>query len=64
MWPAHAARCRQALPATLQWATPLLDPQQPLAVLCSEAQVRALFHWLDSLPNTERVSVCCERRSR
>ena len=64
MWPAHAARCRQALPAALQWAAPLLDAHQPLPVLSAEKQVRALFRWLDSLPNTERVSVCCERRSR
>jgi len=64
MWPAHATRCQRALPAALQWAAPLLDAHQPLAVPCSEEQVRALFHWLDSLPNTERVSVCCERRLR
>ena len=61
MWPALAARCRQALPAQLQWAAPLLDPSDPLPVPCAESQVRELFRWLDGLPNTERVSIGCER---
>jgi hypothetical protein len=62
MWPALAARCRRALPAKLHWAAPLLDAQQPLPVLCAEAQVRELFHWLERLPNTERVSIACRRQ--
>ena len=57
MWPALAGRCRQALPASLQWAAPLLDLRHPLPVPCAEAQVRDLFRWLDGLPNTERVSI-------
>jgi len=61
MWPALAGRCRQALPASLQWAAPLLDLRHPLPVPCAEAQVRDLFRWLDGLPNTERVSIGCER---
>ena len=63
MWPAQAVRCRRALPARLEWAAPLLDPHRPLPVLCADAQVRELFRWLDGLPNTERVSVTCERRA-
>ena len=63
MWPALAARCRQALPTRLQWATVLLDPADPRPVTCAEAQVRELFHWLDGQPNTERVSIACERRT-
>jgi hypothetical protein len=27
------------------------------------AQVRELFHWLQGLPNTERVSIGCERQT-
>jgi hypothetical protein len=63
MWPALVARCRRALPAGLQWAAPLLDIQHPLPVLCGETQVRAFFRWLDGLPNTERVSIGCQRRA-
>ena len=55
MWPALAVRCRRALPARLSWAAALLDPERPLAVICGEPQVREFFHWLESLPNTERV---------
>ncbi len=61
MWPALAVRCRRALPARLSWAAALLDPERPLAVICGEPQVREFFHWLESLPNTERVSIGCER---
>jgi hypothetical protein len=31
-------------------------------VICGEPEVREFFHWLDSQPNTERVSVGCERQ--
>ena len=62
MWPALAVRCRRALPARLSWATPLLDPEHPLPVICGEPEVREFFHWLESLPNTERVSIGCERQ--
>jgi hypothetical protein len=41
----------------------LLDLRRPLPVLCAEAQVRELFRWLGGLPNTERVSIGCERRA-
>lgn len=61
MWPAIATRCRRRLPARLQWAPPLLDPQQPVPVLCAEAQVNELYRWLGGLPNPERVSVGCRR---
>jgi hypothetical protein len=61
MWPALAARCRRALPAHLAWAAALLDPEHPLPVICGESEVREFFHWLESLPNTERVSIGCER---
>jgi len=63
MWPALAARCRQALPGRLAWAAALLDPERPLPVVCGEPQVRELFHWLQGLPNTERVSIGCERQA-
>ena len=63
MWPALAARCRRALPGRLEWAATLLDPEQPLPVICGESQVRELFHWLQGLPNTERVSIGCEREA-
>ena len=62
MWPALAVRCRRALPARLSWATPLLDPERPRPVICGETDVREFFHWLESLPNTERVSIGCERQ--
>lgn len=57
MWPALAARCRRALPVRLTWAVALLDPEHPLPVICGEPQIREFFHWLESLPNTERVSI-------
>jgi len=63
MWPALAVRCRHALPAHLSWAAALLDPEHPLPVICGEPQVREFFHWLESLPNTERVSIGCERQA-
>jgi hypothetical protein len=63
MWPALATRCRRALPGRLAWAAALLDPERPLPVICSEPQVRELFHWLQGLPNTERVSIGCERQA-
>jgi hypothetical protein len=62
MWPALVARCRRALPAHLSWAAALLDPERPLPVICGEPEVREFFHWLESLPNTERVSIGCERQ--
>ena len=64
MWPALAGRCRRALPANLQWAAALLDAGHPLPVLCGEDQVVELFHWLDALPNTERVSIACRHQAR
>ena len=63
MWPALAARRREALPTKLHWAAVLLDPDSPQPMTCTEAQVRELFHWLDALPNTERVSIACQRRT-
>jgi hypothetical protein len=57
MWPALATRCRRALPGRLAWAAALLDPERPLPVICNEPQVRELFHWLQGLLNTERVSI-------
>ena len=62
MWPALAGRCRRALPGHLSWAVALLDPERPLPVICGEPEVREFFHWLESLPNTERVSIGCERQ--
>ena len=62
MWPALAVRCRRALPAHLAWAAALLDLERPLPVICGEPEVREFFHWLESLPNTERVSIGCERQ--
>src|SRR6516225_7410413 len=63
MWPALATRCRRALPERLAWAAVLLDPERPLPVICGERQVREFFHWLQGLPNTERVSIGCERQT-
>ena len=62
MWPALAGRCRRALPDRLEWGVALLDPEHPLPVICGEPEVREFFHWLESLPNTERVSIGCERQ--
>jgi hypothetical protein len=61
MWPALATRCRRALPERLAWAAALLDAQRPLPVICDQLQMREFFHWLQGLPNTERVSIGCER---
>jgi hypothetical protein len=63
MWAALANRCRHVLPAGLRWAAPLLNPEHPLPVVCGETEVVALFHWLDALPNTERVSIGCQRQA-
>ena len=63
MWPALAVRCRRALPDHLAWAAALLDPDRPVPVICGEPQVREFFHWPQSLPNTERVSIGCERQT-
>ena len=41
----------------------LLDAEHPLPVICGEPEVREFFHWLESLPNTERVSIGCERQA-
>ncbi len=60
MWPAVRHRCRVALPAGLEWASPLLSTL-PMPVLCGREQARALYRWLDSLPTTAQVSVGCER---
>jgi len=61
MWPALAARCRTQLPAGLEWASPPLD-HMPRPVACAREQAQALYLWLDSLPTTLQVSVCCERQ--
>jgi hypothetical protein len=63
MWPALATRCRRALPERLAWAAALLDAERPLPVICGGLQVREFFHWLQGLPNTERVSIGCERQT-
>jgi len=60
MWPAVARRCRTQLPTQLEWAAPLVDTT-PRPVVCSRPQTEALYRWLDSLPTTTQVSVCCER---
>jgi CheY-like chemotaxis protein len=44
-------------------ARPQLESEHPLRVLCGEPRVVALFHWLDALPNTERVSIACQRQA-
>jgi hypothetical protein len=63
MWPALATCCRRALPRRLAWAATLLDPERPLPVICGEPQMQEFFHWLQGLPNTERVSIGCERQA-
>ena len=63
MWRVPAARCRRALPDRLAWAVSLLGRERPLPVIGGEPQVREFFHRLQSLPNTERVSIGCERQS-
>jgi hypothetical protein len=60
-WPAHAHRCRHELRDELAWATPLLDPEQPLAVLCRREQACQLIVWHNHLPTYEQVSFSCER---
>ena len=58
-WPAAAGgRCRKACDGRQRCST----LGHPLPVVCGEAQVVELFRWLDGLPNTERVSVGCERQ--
>jgi hypothetical protein len=57
-----AFRCMRALPAHLSWAAAMLDPERPLPVICGEPEVREFFHWLESPPNTERVSIGCDRQ--
>lgn len=64
MWPAYAGRCRRALPQDLEGALALLDVDEPRPVLCTHAQAQEPFRWLDARPNTDRVSVVCERRRR
>ena len=59
-WAAHAARCRQRLPAELEWAAPLLDPYAPLPVACTRPQACRLFVWNDRLPTTAQLSFTCE----
>jgi hypothetical protein len=63
MWPALATRCRRALPERLAWAAALLDAERPLPVICGGLQVHEFFHWLQGLPNTERVSIGCDRQT-
>jgi hypothetical protein len=59
-WAAHAARCRQRLPAELAWAAPLIDPYAPLPVACTRPQACRLFVWNDQLPTTAQLSFTCE----
>ena len=63
-WPAHAHRCRQALPAELAWAAPLLDPDHPQAVVCGREQACRLIVWHHHLPTYEHVSFTCQRLTR
>ena len=60
-WPAHAHRCRQALPADLSWAAPLIDPDHPRAVCCGREQACRLIVWHHHLPTYEHVSFSCQR---
>jgi len=60
-WPAHACRCRRELPAQLARAAPLLDANDPLAVLCSHKQARQLIVWHHHLPTHQQVSFSRER---
>lgn len=60
-WPAHACRCLRELPKELAWAAPLLDPNDPVAVLCGHEQTRRLFAWHQHLPTYQQVSFSCER---
>ena len=62
-WVAHAARCRQRLPAELAWAAPLLDPYAPLPVACTRPQACRLFVWNDQLPTTAQLSFTCEHHA-
>ena len=64
MWPALAGRCRAELPLRLEWAAPLVDVVAPRPVVCDCEQTEALYRWLDSLPTTVQVSVCCERQRK
>jgi len=59
-WSAHACRCRQQLPAQLAWAAPLLDRDDPLAVLCSHEQACELIVWHHHLPTHQQVSFSCQ----
>jgi hypothetical protein len=58
-WAMHARRCRALLPPALEWAAPLLDPDQPRPVLCAHAQARALLLWHHHLPSWAHVSLGC-----
>jgi len=62
MWLALAGCCRAELPSRLEWPAPLVDVVAPRPVVCDCEQTEALYRWLDSLPTTVQVSVCCERQ--
>ena len=59
-WPAHTCR-REKLPAQLDWAGLLLDPEQPLAVRCDHEQARRLLVWHNHLPTYQQISFSCQR---
>ena len=63
-WPSHARRCLKQLPARLEWAAPLLDPDHPGPLECTPAQARELLLWLHQRPSFERVIVGCRHRRR
>src|SRR5215207_5313960 len=63
-WSACARRALALLPSDLQWARPLLDPVQPVPLLCSREQAERLLRWHARLPSYAQVSFTAAKRRR
>jgi hypothetical protein len=61
-WPVHARRCLYRLPERLRWAAPLLDPDHPSDLACTQSRRAISCSGLHHLPSFEHPIVGCHRR--
>lgn len=61
-WTPHARRALEALPRELSWAAPLLDPEEPMPVLCDRARAEELMRWHNHLPSRRQVLFASRKR--
>lgn len=61
-WGVCARRALALLPPELEWAKPLLDPIEPVPLLCSHEQAVRLLRWHSRLPTYAQLSFTAARR--